>query len=142
MCNGGTADEKSVFALASGSIPIGDKTYATELRRKISELDRDLELAQEFQDSEREEELQSEKDAILKEIKDMVGRRGKLRQRNDPMKKARDSATIAIKRALMTIRKNCMGTLADHLEMKISLGNEILYNPETVEFWNTKAVVS
>lgn len=70
----------------------------------------------------------------------MVGPGGKGNRMQDPLKKPRDAVTIAIRRAIESIRKAGMISLADHLGKYIITGNEIIYNPPGEIYWETTAI--
>jgi tetratricopeptide (TPR) repeat protein len=97
-------------------------------RRRLRELEEDLEEARAWGDPERAARAQQEMDALTEELLRGAGLGGRDRALPSPAERARVSVTKAIKKALRTIARQCPA-LGDHLAASVRTGRYCSYAP-------------
>jgi hypothetical protein len=98
-------------------------------RRRLAELEEELEEARSFGDPERADALERERDALVRELAAAFGLRGRPRRTGSPAERARVSATRAIRAAITRIREHSPA-LGEHLERTIHTGRLCAYTPD------------
>jgi hypothetical protein len=118
-----------------GSSPHGetgeilDAQAKAEYRRRLTELEEELEEARTFSDPERAARAEEERDFLVRELAGAIGLGGRDRRAGSPSERARVSVTRAIRSALGRIREHS-SALGDHLESTIRTGTFCSYIPD------------
>lgn len=131
--------------LAGGGIPIGvaapmgawpgdagphlDEQARAAYRRRLVEIDEDIEQARELNDPERLAQAQSEREFLVRELGRAVGLGGRERRAGSPAERARVSVTRAVRRAITRVREH-HPALAEHLDRFIRTGTYCAYLPD------------
>jgi tetratricopeptide (TPR) repeat protein len=98
-------------------------------RRRLEELEGELDEAQAFGDPERAARAGEERDFLVRELASAVGLGGRDRRLGSPAERARVSVTRAIRSALARIDEHS-SALGDHLERTIRTGTFCSYRPD------------
>jgi tetratricopeptide (TPR) repeat protein len=98
-------------------------------RRRLVEIEQDLEEAQVLGDGERAAQAEVERDFLAREIARAVGLGGRDRRASSDSERARASVTRAIRQAMARIRDH-HPTLAEHLDRTIRTGTTCGYLPD------------
>ena len=116
--------------------PLLDATAKQEFRRRLEELDAELEEATRFGDDERAARIDEERDALIGELSRAAGLGNRDRPSASNAERARVSVTKAIRTAIRLIRGQSPA-LADHLASSIHTGRFCSYAPpgETPPRW-------
>jgi hypothetical protein len=97
-------------------------------RRRLHELEEDLEEARSWADQERAARAEEEMDALTQELLRGAGLGGRDRALPSPAERARVSVTKAIRKAVRTIARQCPA-LGDHLAASVRTGRYCSYAP-------------
>jgi eukaryotic-like serine/threonine-protein kinase len=108
--------------------PMLDAQARETYRRRLHELEEDLEEARSWNDSERAARAEQEMDALTAELARAAGLGGRGRALATPAERARVSVTKATKTAIRTVGKHCPA-LGDHLAASIRTGRFCSYAP-------------
>jgi len=103
-------------------------------RRRIEELQRELEQAEADNDPGRSERAREELDAVIEELGKATGLRGRSRTMGDAAERARSAVTWRIRSAIKKIRA-AHPRLGQHLQNSIRTGNFCVYSPESTTRW-------
>jgi hypothetical protein len=106
-----------------------DARAKSEYRRRLIELEEELEEARSFGDEERAARAEEERDFLVAELAGAFGLGGRPRRAASPSERARVSVTRAIRTAMARIREHS-NTLGEHLERTIRTGTFCSYNPD------------
>jgi len=98
-------------------------------RRRLSEIDDDLEEARAFGDASRAAQATAERDFLARELSRAVGLGGRDRRAGSAAERARASVTRAVRQAMGRIRTH-HPTLGTHLERAIRTGTYCAYLPD------------
>ena len=106
-------------------------------RRRLAEIDEDIEEAQAARDSEREAQADAERDFLLRELSRAVGLGGRGRRAGSASERARAGVTRAVRQAMARIGEH-HPQLGEHLERTIHTGTYCAYQPDprTPTRWN------
>jgi tetratricopeptide (TPR) repeat protein len=106
-------------------------------RRRLRELEEDLEEARSWGDLERAARGQQEIEALTEELLREAGLGGRGRMLPSPAERARVSVTKAVRKAVRTIARQCPA-LGDHLAASIRTGRYCCYAPpgQTPPAWS------
>ena len=107
-----------------------DEQAKVEYRRRLFELQEELEDAKRLGKVERAEQAEEEVEALTRELSRAVGLGGRNRQSASASERARQSVTKSVKSALERIAQN-EATLGDHLLRSIKTGNFCAYRPDS-----------
>jgi tetratricopeptide (TPR) repeat protein len=122
-----------------GSRLVGDAGDAGELldqrakeayRRRLAEIDEDIEEARTLGDIERAAQADAERECLIQELARAVGLGGRDRRAGSASERARSAVTRAIRHALTRIREH-HSSLGEHLNRTIRTGTYCAYMPET-----------
>lgn len=122
-------------ASATGLIDAGDAgemldaTAKEMYRRRLADIDADIEEAKVFGDIVRAERAEAERDHIVKELARAVGLDGRDRRAGAASERARASVTQAVRHAIARLGAH-HATLGAHLERTIRTGTFCAYAPE------------
>jgi hypothetical protein len=98
-------------------------------RRRLAEIDDDLEEARVMGDAEREAQAEVERDFLIRELSRAVGIGGRDRRAGAASERARVSVTRAVRQALGRIREH-HAPLAEHLDRTVRTGTYCVYLPD------------
>jgi hypothetical protein len=101
--------------------PVLDDRAKAAFRRRLAQLDEDIDWATERQDAARAERARTERDALLHELKAAVGLHGRDRRLGDDTERARKTVSSRIRDTIARIRQH-QPELADHLAATVSTG--------------------
>jgi tetratricopeptide (TPR) repeat protein len=133
--NGRSADGAGVvgagWAVAGvgGAGPILDARAKDAYRRRLAEIEEDIEAARAAGDVEREERADAERDCLIRELSRAVGLGGRDRPTGSASERARVSVTRAIRSALDRIRVH-EPRLGSHLDHCVRTGTHCTYRPD------------
>lgn len=82
----GTMDEQTRAAMKAGGFDVVDYQQVVQFREHLSEMEKEIAEAQEYNDHERAEQLRVKKEQLLRQLKEMVGPGGKGNRMQDPLK--------------------------------------------------------
>ncbi len=114
---------------AAKADPVLDDAAKSAFRRRLRQLDEDIDWSTERGDGDRAELARTEREAILHELKAAAGLHGRDRRLGDAAESARKTVSSRIRDTIRRIRQH-QPELADHLEATISTGIWCCYQPE------------
>lgn len=106
-----------------------DATAKAQYRRRLEDLQEEIQEAEDFNDLERARRAQEERDALLEQLGAAVGLGGRDRKAASTTERARLSVTKAIRSAVTRIAE-ADGALGRHLVTTIRTGVYCSYNPD------------
>ena len=98
-------------------------------RRRLAEIEDDIEQARAFGDTERAAQADTERDFLIRELSRAVGLGGRDRRAASTSERARVSVTRAVRQAIVAVGEH-HPALGDHLERAIRTGTYCAYAPE------------
>ena len=98
-------------------------------RRRLTEIEDDIEQARAFGDTERAAQADAERDFLIRELSRAVGLGGRDRRAGSTSERARVSVTRAVRQAIVAVREY-HPALGAHLERTIRTGTYCAYVPE------------
>jgi hypothetical protein len=108
--------------------PLLDAQAKEAYRRRLHELEEDLEEARSWNDPERAARAEQEMDALTAELARAAGLGGRGRAPATPAERARVSVTKATRTAIRTVGRHCPA-LGDHLAASVRTGRFCSYAP-------------
>ena len=111
-----------------------DAQARAEYRRRVGELDRELDDAEAVGDADRAERARRERDFIAAELAAALGLGGRPRRSGDPAERARKAVTGRIRLTIGRIEDD-HPELARHLANSVRTGTYCVYEPEAVTHW-------
>ncbi|HEX8677297.1 MAG TPA: hypothetical protein VF700_08755 [Segetibacter sp.] len=111
-----------------------DETAKKNYRKKILELQHELQEAEANNDPVRANKIQQEYDQLLDYLSKSLGLQGKIRHTNNPVEKARTAVTWRIRKAIQKIERS-HAQLGKHLAVSVKTGTFCTYNPEKAISW-------
>jgi len=111
-----------------------DEQAKREYRRRIEDLQQELEQAEANNDPARSEPARIELDAVIDELARATGLGGRSRKMGDAAERARSAVTWRIRSAIKKISA-AHPHLGQHLSNSIRTGNFCVYSPETATEW-------
>jgi len=109
--------------------PLLDEEAKAAYRRRLADLDEEIEEAKAWHDPERAGRAQQERELLIHELKAAVGLGGRHRKGSSAVERARVSATRAIKAALARIAEHSPA-LGRHFDATIRTGTFCSYRPD------------
>ena len=106
-----------------------DATAKDAYRRRLTEIEDDIEQARSFGDTERAAQADAERDFLLRELSRAVGLGGRDRRAASTSERARVSVTRAIRQAIARVGEH-HPRLREHLEQTIRTGTYCAYVPD------------
>lgn len=126
---GAQAVREGMRASRMGGVgPALDEQAKAAYRRRVGELEAELEQARAFHDPERAALLEQEMDALMRELAGAVGLGGRDREVASPSERARVNVTRAIRGVLTRIEEHSPA-LAGHLAQAVRTGTFCAYLP-------------
>jgi predicted ATPase len=131
-----------VLELAGGSVDepaseLLDDTARTAYRRRLAELEEDLEEAERFADPERVARLQDERDALYEELSSAIGLGGRPRLSASSAERARKAVTNRLRDTLVRVEQEDP-ELGAHLRASVRMGSVCAYRPEPRSPWSLR----
>ncbi len=115
--------------------PVLDDTARQAYRRRLGELDREIDEAESDADLGRLQHLRSERSLLADELAGALGLGGRARIAGDPTERARKAVTMRIRAAIATIAAHDE-PLARHLRNAVKTGRVCSYDPESPVTWH------
>jgi len=116
--------------------PVLDREALRQYRRRLAELDDELDDAVVHGDAKWEAKRSAERDALIAELKRATGLGGRPRRSGSPVEKARLNVTRTIRHAIADLSTK-VPELAAHLDESIVTGVSCCYEPRTNIAWTT-----
>lgn len=116
--------------------PLLDREALRQYRRRLAELEEEVDHATIRGDAKRQEALSAERDALIAELKRAAGLGGRPRRSGSPAEKARLNVTRTIRHAITDLSSK-LPELAEHLDESIVTGVSCCYEPLTNVVWTT-----
>jgi len=111
-----------------------DEQARREYRRRIAELQQEIDQAEADNDPSRAEPARVELDALIEQLASATGLGGRDRKLGNPVERARSAVTWRIRSAIKKIRA-AHPRLGQHLSNSIRTGNFCVYSPEAPTVW-------
>ena len=131
-----------VAAPSEDPVPVGDagpmldREALRQYRRRLADLDEELDEAEARHDVEGHAKRSTEREALLKELARATGLGGKPRRTGSPTERARLNVTRTIRHAI-TYLSTALPELAAHLDESVATGVACCYEPRTNIAWTT-----
>jgi predicted ATPase len=116
--------------------PMLDREALRQYRKRLADLDEELDDAEARHDAARHAKRSTEREALLKELARATGLGGKPRPTGSPAEKARLNVTRTIRHAI-TYLSTALPELAAHLDESLATGVSCCYEPRTNIAWTT-----
>jgi predicted ATPase len=116
--------------------PLLDREALRQYRRRLAELDDELDDAAVHHDADRQAKRSAERDALIAELKRATGLGGRPRRSGSPAEKARLNVTRTIRHAITDLSTK-VPDLAAHLDESIVTGVSCCYEPRANIVWTT-----
>jgi hypothetical protein len=116
--------------------PLLDREALRQYRKRLAELDDELDDAAIHGDTVRQAKRTAERDALIAELKRATGLGGKPRRSGSPAEKARLNVTRTIRHAIAGL-STTVPELSEHLDESIVTGVACCYQPVTNIAWST-----
>jgi predicted ATPase len=116
--------------------PVLDREALRQYRRRLAQLDDDIDAAALRGERERQAERTAEREALIAELKRATGLGGRPRRSGSPAEKARVNVTRTIRHAIGELASRAPD-LAAHLEESIVTGVSCCYEPTVDIVWTT-----
>jgi hypothetical protein len=130
---GGVAEHEEGTHLDRGGagLPVIDDAARDAYRRRLGEVDEDIEEATRMNDLCRVELAQRDRDYLIAELTSAVGLGGRSRTVGGSAERARTSVTRSLRYALGRMAEQ-HPALAAHLEQNVHTGTYCFYNPDPI----------
>ena len=131
-----------IAAPTEDPLPVGDagsmldREALRQYRKRLAELDQELDDAEAKHDVARHAKRSTEREALLKELARATGLGGKPRRTGSPAEKARLNVTRTIRHAITQLA-SVLPELAAHLDESLATGVSCCYEPRTNIAWTT-----
>ena len=126
---GRSAERGLAFSAGLDAGVLLDAQAKEAYRRRLAEIDEDIEEARAVGDEERAAQAEAERDFLLRELARAVGLGGRDRRVGSASERARASVTRAIRQAMARIHEH-HPTLGEHLDRAIRTGTFCAYLPD------------
>ncbi|MDA3645724.1 AAA family ATPase [Saccharopolyspora indica] len=123
-----------VSARSLGGDAVLDKEAKLQYRRRLAQLDEEIDRAVDLGDDERAAALDTERQALLDELRAAAGLAGRPRRLGDEAERARKAVTNRIRDTLRRLDQR-HPALAEHLRASVSTGATCRYQPSTEIDW-------
>lgn len=124
-----TGEDGLVAGRPGGGEEILDRQARENYRRRLAELEEEIEEARSWADPERAARAEEERDALVHELASAVGLGGRSRKAVSAAERARVNVTRAIRAALARIKEH-HPELGQHLQRTVSTGTYCAYRPD------------
>ena len=126
----------SAADVGGGLGPVLDVTARRAYRRRLDELDRELDEAEADADPGRAQRIRAERAMLVDELAAAVGLGGRARIAGDPADRARKAITMRIRATIRSIARHDP-VLARHLTNAVRTGRLCSYQPDVLVRWQT-----
>ncbi|WP_370942395.1 AAA family ATPase [Amycolatopsis sp. cg5] len=126
--------EEVVAAKRLGGDAMLDDEAKAQYKRRLDQLDAEIDEATRLGDDDRASTLDTERDALLHELRAAAGLGGRTRRLGDEAERARKTVTARIRDTLRKIGE-VHPPLAAHLRSSVTTGSTCRYGPETPIPW-------
>ncbi|WP_220449038.1 hypothetical protein [Nonomuraea mesophila] len=126
--------ELVVAARRMGGDDVLDEEAKSSYRRRLAQLDEEIDRAVELGDDRRAAESDRERAALLEELRAAAGLGGRTRRLGDEAERARKTVTARIRDTLRKL-DHAHPELAAHLRATVSTGSTCRYQPDTTISW-------
>jgi tetratricopeptide (TPR) repeat protein len=109
--------------------PILDERAKAAYRRRLAEIEEDIERARALGDARREAQADAERDFLVRELAGAIGLGGRDRRATSASERARSGVTRAIRQAIARIGES-HAQLGDHLDRAVHTGTHCAYVPD------------
>lgn len=116
--------------------PMLDREALRQYRKRLADLDEELDDAEAKHDAARYAKRSSEREVLLQELARGTGLGGKSRRAGSPTEKARLNVTRTIRHAITQL-STALPELAAHLDASLATGVSCCYEPPTNVAWTT-----
>ena len=131
------------------NVPLGDagelldEQAKNAYRRRLAEIDDDIEQARALHDTRREEQAEAEREFLVRELARAVGLSGRNRRAGAASERARAAVTGAIRHAIARVREH-HPELGEHLDRTVRTGAHCAYAPDagTLARWDVVSAPS
>nr|WP_129669697.1 AAA family ATPase [Phytoactinopolyspora endophytica] len=127
-------NEQAHAARRLGGDAVLDDTAKEQYRRRLTQLDDEIERALARQDDSRAAELDRERDALLEELRNAAGLGGRSRRLGDEAERSRKTVTARIRDTLRRLDGR-HPELAEHLRTSVATGITCRYRPVEETHW-------
>jgi hypothetical protein len=107
-----------------------DTTAKDAYRRRLAEIEEDVELAEAAGDADRGAQAAAERDFLVRELSRAVGLGGRSRRAGSTSERARAAVTRAVRQAMVRIGEH-HPQLGEHLDRTIRTGTYCSYLPDS-----------
>jgi tetratricopeptide (TPR) repeat protein len=114
--------------------PVLDRRAVAEFRRRLADLDTEIDEADRWNDPHRAQRSRTERDALMAELHAASGLAGRPRRLGDEAERARKTVTARIRDALRRIEQ-VHPELAQHLHASLHTGTNCTYAPDPPRRW-------
>ena len=121
--------------VSADSPPVLDARAKADYRRRLDDIDRELDRAGLRGDAKRAEQLEGERNSLLDELRRAAGLGGRDRTTNDHRERIRKTVTARIRDALRRLDDR-HPALAAHLRASVRTGASCSYAPATPTTWD------
>ncbi|NED98794.1 ATP-binding protein [Phytoactinopolyspora halotolerans] len=128
-------DAEALAGRRLGGDPVLDDTAKEQYRRRLAQLNGEIERAVDRGDDVRADELDRERDALLEELRTAAGLGGRTRHLGDQAERSRKTVTARIRDTLRRLDDR-HPELAEHLRSSVSTGIACSYRPDTQIHWS------
>jgi predicted ATPase len=131
-----------IAAPTEDAVPVGDagpmldREALRQYRKRLADLDEELDDAEARHDVARHAKRSAEREALLKELARATGLGGRPRRTGSPTEKARLNVTRTIRHAV-TYLSTALPELGAHLDESLATGVSCCYEPRTPIVWTT-----
>jgi tetratricopeptide (TPR) repeat protein len=133
--SGHTAAEPALsYAVLGDAGPVLDARAKDAYRRRLTEIEDDIDEARARGDSARGAQANTERELLVRELSRAVGLGGRDRRVGSAAERARASVTRAVRQAVLRIREH-HPSLGTHLDRTIRTGTYCAYDPRTPVVW-------
>lgn len=126
--------ETVIAARGMGGDEVLDDEARTRYRRRLAQLDEEIDRATELGDDRRAADYDRERAALLSELRTAAGLGGRTRRLGDEAERARKTVTARIRDTLRKL-SHTHPDLAAHLRATISTGSTCRYQPQKQTTW-------
>jgi hypothetical protein len=106
-----------------------DERAKSAYRRRLAEIEEDIEQARALADAEREAQADAERDFLVRELARAVGLGGRDRRASSDSERARSGVTRAVRHGIARIGEH-HPQLAEHLDHAVRTGTYCAYAPD------------
>jgi hypothetical protein len=106
-----------------------DERAKAAYRRRLAEIEEDIEQARALEDTDREAQADAERDFLVRELASAVGLGGRDRRAASDSERARSGVTRAVRKAIARIGEH-HPQLGEHLTRSIRTGTYCAYVPD------------